>query len=92
MRKILLAVAVLLSLTGCLPFTPVPNPGPTVDVAASAAVQMQTAVAQTLTAQPSSTPLPVLATTTPSLTAEAAHSGTDPARAGASRTGSAAVD
>ena len=79
MRKILLAVAVLLALTGCLPFTPAPNPGPTVDVAATAAAQMQTAVVQTLTAQPSSTPLPILEMTTPSLTAEGALSPTIPA-------------
>ena len=43
MRKILLAVTVLLLLVTCLPFTPAPNPGPTMDVTAAAA-RMQTAV------------------------------------------------
>jgi hypothetical protein len=79
MRKILLAVAALLALTGCLPFTPAPNPGPTVDIAATAAANMQTAVAQTLTAQPSITSFLILETTTPSLTAEATLSPTIPA-------------
>jgi len=44
MRKILLAVTVMLLLGGCLPFTPAPNPGPPMDVTAAAAARMQTAV------------------------------------------------
>jgi hypothetical protein len=76
MKKILLAIAVLSVTGGCLPFSLTPNPAPTVDVAATSAANMQTAVVQTLTAQPTSTALPVIDTTAPTLTPEATLSPT----------------
>ena len=62
MKKILLAVAVVFAIGGCLPFTPAPNPTPIVDVAATSAANIQTAVAQTLTALPTATSAPPSAT------------------------------
>ena len=76
MKKILLAVVVLFVTGGCLPFSLTPNPAPTVDVAATSAANMQTAVVQTLTAQPTSTALPVTETAAPTLTSEATLSPT----------------
>jgi len=76
MKKILLAVAVLFVTGGCLPFSLTPNPAPTVDVAATSAANIQTAVVQTLTAQPTSTALPVTETAAPTLTSEATLSPT----------------
>lgn len=55
MKRVLLTVTVIVLAGGCLPFSPAPNPGPTVDIAASAAANVQTAVAQTLAAQPTET-------------------------------------
>ena len=76
MKKILLAVAVLFVTGGCLPFSLTPNPAPTVDVAATSAANMQTAVVQTLTAQPTNTALPATDTAAPTLTPEATFSPT----------------
>jgi hypothetical protein len=71
MKRSLLAIAALLVIGGCLPFSPVPNPAPSVDVAATAAANVQTSVVQTLTAQPTNTFVPASATLEPTLTAEA---------------------
>ena len=76
MKKILLAIAVLSVTGGCLPFSLTPNPAPTVDVAATSAANIQTAVVQTLTAQPTSTALPATNTTAPTLTPEVIFSPT----------------
>lgn len=62
MKRILLVVAVALSLGACLPFSFVTSPTPAVDVAATNQTNLQISVAQTLTAQPTFTPAPATPT------------------------------
>ena len=56
MKKVAFAIAAIVFIAACLPLTPAPNPSPVVDAAATAQANMQTAIVQTLTAQPTSTP------------------------------------
>ena len=58
MKRVLLLVAVVLSLGACLPFPNLSNPTPTVDIAATDQANLQTSVAQTLAAQPTFTAVP----------------------------------
>ena len=72
MKKILLAAAALLVIAACLPLTSAPNPTPNVNLAATSGANVQTAVVQTLTAQPTATSLPPSNTVeAPSATSEA---------------------
>jgi hypothetical protein len=64
MKRVLLLVAVVLSLGACLPFPNIVNPTATVDIAATNQANLQTSVALTLTAQPTLSPVPVTDTAT----------------------------
>lgn len=64
MKRVLLLVAVVLLLGACLPFPNVSNPTPAVDIAATNQANLQTAVAQTLAAQPTPTSVPFTDTAT----------------------------
>ena len=64
MKRVLLLVAVVLSLGACLPFPNIGNPTPAVDIAATNQANLQTAVAQTLAAQPTLTSVPFTDTAT----------------------------
>ena len=70
MKKTVFAVAVILLIGACLPLTPAPNTSPNVDAAGTAEANLKTAVAQTLTAQPTGTSFPPTNTTTSTLTSE----------------------
>ena len=74
MKKAVVLAALLVLTTACFPFTPVPPPAPTEDKAGTAQASLGTAVIRTLTAQPTSTSLPVLSTETSTLTQEVAPS------------------
>jgi hypothetical protein len=82
MKRIILVVGLVFSLGACLPFSVVTNPTPAVDVAATNQANLQTSVAQTLTAQPTFTSVPpsptleVLATPGPAFTDTPAESPT----------------
>jgi len=71
MNKAVLSIALLLLTAACLPFTPAP-PAPTVvsnvDNAGTAQAMLKTAIAQTLAALPTSTPLPPVNTATSTAT------------------------
>ena len=73
MKRIVLVVAVALLLGACIPsnLVPTPQPQPNVDVAGTANAQLQTAVAQTLTSQPTPTLAPVTDTLVPTISPEA---------------------
>jgi hypothetical protein len=58
MKRVLLLVAAVLLLGACLPFPNISNPTPAVDIAATNQANLQTSVAQTLTAQPTFTAAP----------------------------------
>ena len=67
MKKAVLSAALLLMTAACLPLTPAPGPsGPTpvVDDAGTVQAALKTAIVQTLTAQPSKTPAPLLSSAT----------------------------
>jgi len=70
MKRILLAASVIFAIGACIPFSPVPNPGPTIDVAASVAANVQTASALTLAVQPTDTFVLPTETLEPTLTPE----------------------
>jgi len=65
MKKFALTVVAALLLGACLPFTPTPNPGPTVDIAGTVDAAAKTSVAQTLTALPTVVSAPITQTPTP---------------------------
>ncbi len=58
MNKAVLCVALILVTAACLPLTPAPPAPPVVDNAGTAEAMLKTAIVQTLTAQPTVTPLP----------------------------------
>ena len=62
MKRIVLIAAGVVLLGACLPFAPVTNPTPAVDVGATNQANLQTSVAQTLTAQPTFTTVPATPT------------------------------
>jgi hypothetical protein len=65
MKKAVLAVALILLMSACLPLTPAPpSATPVVDNAGTAEAMLKTAIAQTLSAQPSSTTMPVVSSAT----------------------------
>ena len=73
MKKAVLSLTLVLFLTACFPLTPAPPaPSPIVNGAGTAEAVLKTAIAQTLTAQPTGSPTPVLAesSATPSLPSE----------------------
>lgn len=72
MKKAVLSAALMLLTTACLPLTLTPpaGPSPVVDNAGTAEALLKTAIVQTLTAQPTRTPVLVVSTETPTLTAE----------------------
>lgn len=72
MKKTVLAVAVVFLLGACLPFTPTPDTNPNLDLAGTAEANLETAVAQTLTAQPTITRPPSSDTPAPTITSEVA--------------------
>lgn len=76
MKKAVILAGLLFLTTACFPFNPTPPPAPTIDTAGTEQASMQTAVIQTLTAQPTTTFLPVLSTETPTLTQEVVPSPT----------------
>lgn len=79
MRKIVFVSAAALIVGACvLPvtFTPAPNPSPVVDTAGTAESIMETAVIQTLTAQPTETPVIAMSTETSTMVVEASASPT----------------
>src|SRR5881392_2646336 len=63
MKKVILAVAGVFLVRSCSSLAPITNPTPVVNVAETEQANLQIAVAQTLTAQPTSTTLPPTATT-----------------------------
>jgi hypothetical protein len=79
MKRILLAVTVALLLGSCsaLSSLTTPNPNQNVDVAGTSAAILKIAVAQTLTAQPTSTSVPPSATTSAELFATPVSPATD---------------
>lgn len=76
MKKTAFAVIIVLLIAACLPLTPAPNPAPTVDLAGTADANLQTAVIQTLTAQPTATFIPSTDTAISINTSETADSPT----------------
>jgi hypothetical protein len=79
MRKFIFVSAAALMIGACvLPvtFTPAPNPNPVVDSAGTAESMMETAVIQTLNAQPSVTPVIAEATVTATVVLQASASPT----------------
>lgn len=79
MKRILLALTIVFSMGACLPLPSLSNPTPVLDVAATSAANVMNAVAQTLTAQPTSTALPPTATLVPSETTETFATSSSPA-------------
>jgi hypothetical protein len=79
MKRILLAVVVVLLLGSCSALSPLtnPSPNPNVDVAGTSAANVMTAVVQTLTAQPTLTSVPPSATTSAELFATPVSPATD---------------
>ncbi len=72
MKKAVLSAFLLFVTAACLPLTPAPQPiGPTpaVDQAGTAQAMLKTAIVQTLTAQPSNSPTPLLNPATSTYTA-----------------------
>ncbi len=63
MKKVILAVAVIFLTGSCSALSPLTNPTQNVNVAGTEQANLQNAVAQTLTAQPTSTSLPPTAIT-----------------------------
>ena len=100
MKRAVFFVALILLTVACLPLTPAPAPPvpPVVDNAGTAEAMLKTAIAQTLTSLPSSTPSPVVSsatsTSTPviqstetgTLTSTATLAAVDPALAAATGT------
>ena len=74
MQKTVLSVALILLMAACLPLTPAPAPPapPIVDNAGTADAMLKTAVVQTLTAQSTGTPSPVISSATSTSTSTAA--------------------
>ncbi|HJS20561.1 MAG TPA: hypothetical protein VJ785_17575 [Anaerolineales bacterium] len=81
MKKVAFAIAVLVFIAACLPLTPVPSPSPVVDTAATAQANLQTAIVQTLMAQPTSTSAPSDTLAAPTFTLEVTPSPTETATA-----------
>lgn len=80
MNRIVFSAAVLLFIGACvLPQIATPVPGPVVDTAATAESVLETAVIQTLTAQPTLTATPPVNSATPTPTQEVAAGSTDTA-------------
>jgi len=89
MRKLVFVSAAALIVGACVipvTFTPAPNPSPIVDTAGTAESIMETAVIQTLTAQPTETPVIVEFTLTSTEVLNASASSTAPAASEASAT------
>ena len=94
MKRFVFASAVVLIIGACvLPvtFTPAPNPSPIADTAGTAESMMQTAVIQTLTAQPTTTSAPTVISETPSSTMEISPSPTETSTAVVEPTGTLAT-
>src|SRR6188508_1360477 len=84
MKKFVLLVVVTFLLGACLPANFTSNPGtqPAVDIPGTVRAVMGTAVAQTLTSQPSATTVPITDTSTPTaVLSEASPSPTETATA-----------
>jgi hypothetical protein len=79
MNKFVFSAAVILFIGACaipLPTLPLPSPSPVVDTVGTAGTNLETSVVQTLTAQPTVTPVIVESTVTPTVFTEATISPT----------------
>lgn len=77
MNKAVLCVALILLTAACLPLTPAPTTPPVMDNAGTAEAMLKTAIVQTLTAQPTGTPLPLMSSATATFTQELLPSETE---------------
>jgi hypothetical protein len=77
MNKAVLCVTLILLTAACLPLTPAPPAPPVVDNAGTAEAMLKTAIVQTLTAQPTGTPLPLMSSATPTFIQEVLPSETE---------------